>query len=68
MFCGTDGGILQTLESFYILHRVTGDSRWREHGWSIFESIVKETKTAIGFASIRNVQYSPAIQEDEMPR
>lgn len=57
----------ETLESFYILHRVTGNSRWREHGWTIFESIIKESQTASGFANIRNVQYSPAIQEDDMP-
>ena len=58
----------QTLESFYILWKTTGDVRWRERGWSIFEAIEKETKTASGFASIDMVDISPSPMRDEMPR
>src|SRR5882762_224342 len=58
----------QILESFYILWKTTRDVRWRERGWSIFEAIVKETKTASGFASIESVDTSPSPKRDEMPR
>jgi len=57
----------ETLESLYILWRVTGNSRWREHGWSIFEAIEKQTKTNSGYSCLLDVQYKPAIQQDDMP-
>jgi len=56
------------VESFYILWKTTGDVRWRERGWSIFEAIEKETKTRSGFASIDMVDTSPSPMRDEMPR
>lgn len=60
--------LLQTIESLYILWRVTGNTRWREYGWAIFEAIEREAKTNSGYSSLRNVQYKPAIREDDMPR
>jgi len=57
----------ETLESFYMLWKTTGDVRWRERGWSIFEAIEKETKTTSGFASIDMVDISPSPMRDEMP-
>lgn len=58
----------QTVESFYLLWRTTGDEVWRERGWSVFESIERETKTHSGYASVLNVEESPAAKKDEMPR
>ncbi|KAF7309201.1 alpha-1,2-Mannosidase [Mycena kentingensis (nom. inval.)] len=57
----------ETVESLYILWRVTGQSRWREMGWKIFQSIERETKTPAGYASLRTVEVSPGIKEDDMP-
>ena len=48
--------------------RTTGDVRWRERGWAIFTSLLKETKTPYGFAAVMNVEISPAYQQDNMPR
>ena len=52
----------------FYLWKVTGDVRWRERAWTIFEAIEKQTKNEAGYASIKSVQESPAVQMDEMPR
>ena len=35
---------LQTVESLYLLWKTTGEHRWREYAWRIFESIEKKHK------------------------
>ncbi|EGN96700.1 glycoside hydrolase family 47 protein [Serpula lacrymans var. lacrymans S7.3] len=57
----------ETLESFYILWRTTGDERWRERGWSVFQAIQKFTRTKYGYASIRLVDNAFPTMLDEMP-
>ncbi|KAF7977590.1 hypothetical protein HWV62_3186 [Athelia sp. TMB] len=58
----------ETLESLYLLWRITGDSRWRRYGWDIFEAIEDETKTIYGYTSLNNVQLSPASVLNQQPR
>jgi mannosyl-oligosaccharide alpha-1,2-mannosidase len=59
----------ETVESFYLLWRTTGDVVWRERGWAVFESILNVTRVAdSGFASIGNVYYPQTILLDQMPR
>ncbi|CAL1715499.1 unnamed protein product [Somion occarium] len=57
----------EAVESFYLMWRTTGDEKWRERGWAVFEAIQKETKTPIGYASVSTVEQSPSPQLDEMP-
>ncbi|KAI0675913.1 seven-hairpin glycosidase [Trametes maxima] len=57
----------ETVESFYIMWRTTGDEAWRERGWAVFQAIEKEAKTASGYASVLSVERSPARLKDEMP-
>lgn len=57
----------ETIESMYLLWRVTGDWKWRARGWAIFEAIQKETKTSCGYASLASVELSPARKQDSMP-
>ncbi|CAK5267461.1 unnamed protein product [Mycena citricolor] len=57
----------ETVESLYILWRVTGERRWREMGWTIFQAIERETRTAAGYAAIKSAEMSPAVQMDDMP-
>ncbi|KAJ7066169.1 glycoside hydrolase family 47 protein [Mycena amicta] len=57
----------ETIESLYILYRLTGESRWRNMGWRIFQAIERETRTPSGYASLRTVEVSPGVQEDDMP-
>ncbi|KAJ8481787.1 hypothetical protein ONZ45_g15193 [Pleurotus djamor] len=57
----------ETIESLYLLWRITGDLRWRERGWWIFQSIERETKTQSGYSSVGTVEMSPAKHDDTMP-
>ncbi|KNZ74573.1 Mannosyl-oligosaccharide alpha-1,2-mannosidase isoform B [Termitomyces sp. J132] len=57
----------ETIESLYILWRVTGDLRWRERGWRIFAAIETHAKTSSGYASLSAVDTLPAKLFDDMP-
>ncbi|KAJ8508001.1 hypothetical protein ONZ45_g9682 [Pleurotus djamor] len=57
----------ETIESLYLLWRITGDLKWRERGWWIFQSIERETKTPSGYSSVGTVEMSPANHDDTMP-
>ncbi|KAF8217039.1 glycoside hydrolase family 47 protein [Mycena galopus ATCC 62051] len=57
----------ETVESLYIMWRVTGETKWREMGWRIFEAIERETRTPIGYANLKTVEISPALKLDTMP-
>lgn len=57
----------ETVESLFIAFRLTGDQRYREHGWAIFRAI--ETHCRIpsgGYATIVNVDEVPVRHEDKM--
>lgn len=59
----------ETVESFYLLWRTTGDIVWRERGWAVFEAILKETRVEdSGFASIDDVYIVGGRKLDQMPR
>lgn len=47
--------------------RTTGDEKWRERGWEVFQAIEREAKTRSGYASLMNVDESPSGLMDEMP-
>ncbi|KAG1173669.1 hypothetical protein G6F70_005655 [Rhizopus microsporus] len=57
LFFGDERYLLrpETLESLFILYRITGDQKYQEYGWEIFEAIEKWCKTGSGYASIRYV-------------
>jgi hypothetical protein len=57
----------QTLESFFLMWKTTGDVKWRERGWTVFEAIERETKTRAGYSSIRYVDHAPGYKKDDMP-
>ncbi|KAG8957661.1 mannosyl-oligosaccharide alpha-1,2-mannosidase, partial [Tulasnella sp. 419] len=46
----------ETIESLFVAFRITGDPKYREYGWKIFQSIEKHCKLPdAGYTSIRNV-------------
>ncbi|PFH51966.1 glycoside hydrolase family 47 protein [Amanita thiersii Skay4041] len=57
----------ETVESLYILWRVTGNYKWRVRGWEIFKALKRETMTTSGFASLESVEMTPAPKADSMP-
>lgn len=58
----------KTLESLYLLWRTTGDIKWREYGWTIFEAIEKHCKAYTGYASVYDVEIKTARKMNDMPR
>lgn len=48
--------------------RTTGEEKWRERGWKVFEAIEEITKTSSGYASITTVNQIPPIKKNDMPR
>ena len=57
----------ETVESLFIAFRLTGDERYRDFGWKIFQSIEKHCRVETGgYATVVNVDEVPARQEDKM--
>ncbi|KAH9854342.1 glycoside hydrolase [Lenzites betulinus] len=57
----------ETVESLFIAYRLTGDQRYRDYGWAIFQAIEKHCKIETGgYASILNVDQVPVVHEDKM--
>ncbi|OCK77242.1 glycoside hydrolase family 47 protein [Lepidopterella palustris CBS 459.81] len=58
----------ETVESLFYMWRITGDSKYREWGWEMFEAFVKYTmvNNGSGFSSIGNVNEIPPPTRDNM--
>lgn len=57
----------ETVESLMLAYRTTGDERYREWGWKIFEAFRKHCKVEKGgYAIIKDVRVNPPLQEDRM--
>ncbi|KAJ8549342.1 hypothetical protein K7X08_033049 [Anisodus acutangulus] len=57
----------ETVESLFVLYRITGDSKYREWGWQIFEAFEKYTKIdSGGYTSLDDVTIIPPRRRDKM--
>ncbi|KAJ7150912.1 glycoside hydrolase family 47 protein [Mycena crocata] len=65
----TDSYLLrpEAVETFYIMWRTTGDVKWRERGWAVFQSLERYTRVRYGYTSIRYLDVSRPFQFDDMP-
>ena len=45
----------EEIESIFYAHRITGDPRWAEYNWQIFEAINNVAKNDVAFATVNNV-------------
>lgn len=54
----------QTIESFFIMWRTTGNVVWRERGWAAFLALERECRTPSGYAALRNAFFSSATGTD----
>ncbi len=73
MFClqdmqvGTPWNILrpETVESLMYVWRKTGDSKYRDWGWDIFQAFEKQSRTPTGYVGLRDVRnflfYQPPL-------
>ncbi|KAJ6470284.1 glycoside hydrolase family 47 protein [Mycena vitilis] len=67
----TDSYLLrpEAVETFYIMWRTTGDIKWRERGWAVFQSLQKNSRVRYGYTSVRYLDepnHKP-FQFDDMP-
>ncbi|KAK0200947.1 glycoside hydrolase family 47 protein [Desarmillaria ectypa] len=57
----------ETVESLFLAYRLSGDEKYRNFGWSVFQSIEKYCKVETGgYATIVNVDEVPVRLEDKM--
>ncbi|KAJ7681139.1 glycoside hydrolase family 47 protein [Mycena rosella] len=65
----TDAYLLrpEAVETFYIMWRTTGDIKWRERGWAVFESLQKYSRVKYGYTAIRYLDEDRPYRFDDMP-
>ncbi|TRX95954.1 hypothetical protein FHL15_003096 [Xylaria flabelliformis] len=56
----------EAIESVWYMYRITGDKKWQDEGWKMFEAIVRHTTTEVGSSAIDNVLSTNPKQSDEM--
>ncbi|KAK8874722.1 glycoside hydrolase [Apiospora arundinis] len=58
----------ETVESLFMMYRITGDNMYREWGWKIFQAFQKHTKTTFGdgYTSLEDVRTVPPKTRDNM--
>jgi mannosyl-oligosaccharide alpha-1,2-mannosidase len=56
----------ETAESLFLLFRATGDARWREDGWRIFQAIQRQCRTPTAYSGAADTRRDPAVLNDSM--
>ena len=54
----------EAVESFFVLHHITGDPIYREWGWEIFLAIERFCKLPVAYGSYKNV-LDPNVKPDD---
>jgi mannosyl-oligosaccharide alpha-1,2-mannosidase len=57
----------ETIESIFYAYRITGDSRWQDYQWEIFQALERESTATIPSAPISDVEV-PQSFISELPR
>lgn len=57
----------ETIESLFILYRVTGEQIWRNRGYEIFEAIQTWSRGPVGYSSVWEPDSPTPERMDEMP-
>ncbi|RYC57274.1 hypothetical protein CHU98_g8932 [Xylaria longipes] len=56
----------EAIESVWYMYRITGDKKWQDKGWKMFEAIIRHTTTEAGSSAIDSVLSTNPKQSDEM--
>ena len=56
----------EAIESIFVLYRITGDESLRDHAWTMFQAIVKQTRTEYAFSNIEDVTKNSSKKLDKM--
>lgn len=54
----------EAIESVWYMYRITGDSKWQDKGWSMWQAIDKYTKTEYGNSAIKGVIMETPTKDD----
>ncbi|KAI1314623.1 hypothetical protein EDD11_001922 [Mortierella claussenii] len=57
----------ETVESLFILYRITGDAKYQDYAWEIAQAIEKNCRTKAGYSTIANVMDASEGMTDKMP-
>ncbi|KAF9959922.1 hypothetical protein BGZ72_008430 [Mortierella alpina] len=57
----------ETIESLFVMYRVTGDAKYQDYAWSIAQAIEKNCKTKAGYSTLANVMDASEGMTDRMP-
>jgi mannosyl-oligosaccharide alpha-1,2-mannosidase len=49
----------EAIESVFIMYRITGDRKWQEAAWRMFEHVEKATKSEFGASAILDILVEP---------
>mmetsp|Transcript_23782 Transcript_23782/g.44187 ORF Transcript_23782/g.44187 Transcript_23782/m.44187 type:complete len:203 (+) Transcript_23782:388-996(+) len=55
------------IESLFLLYRLTGDSKYQDMGWKIFQNLEAHCKTDLGYGGLSNVWSVEGKNNDDMP-
>merc|ERR1740124_1797893 len=56
----------ETIESLFVLHKITGDSTYRDKGWELFQNINKYCRTEHGYGHLPDVNDPNKPPSDKM--
>ncbi|KAK8109226.1 class I alpha-mannosidase 1a [Apiospora sp. TS-2023a] len=56
----------EAIESVWYMYRITGDTKWQDKGWRMFEAIIKATQTESGHSAIKDVLVPYSDRTNEM--
>ncbi|RGB24792.1 Glycoside Hydrolase Family 47 protein [Rhizophagus diaphanus] len=56
----------ETIESLFILYRITGDKKYQDQGWDIWQSLEKWCKTPAGYSGLHDVNSIPPAKNNGM--
>ncbi|KAA6418245.1 MAG: mannosyl-oligosaccharide 1 [Trebouxia sp. A1-2] len=54
----------EAVEAFFVLWQLTGNTKYREYGWGVFQAIEKWCKVEHGYAGLRDVRKAPPKHDD----
>lgn len=56
----------EAIESVFIMYRLTGEQKYRDAGWKMFQAVEGYTRTEIGHAAITDVTTAVPVLKDSM--
>ncbi|KAG0301129.1 maturation of Asn-linked oligosaccharides protein [Dissophora globulifera] len=57
----------ETVESLFILYRITGDAKYQDYAWEIVQAIERNCKTKTGYSTLANVMDTSEGMTGRMP-